>query len=364
MKKSVPALLAVVFKVFMLNCNIALVESTGTHKHVKCSQLYDCSGWSEDFTKVVFMHDIQVDKDILISNVRNFSVTGKRNSGKQDVTFRCSNLSSFIITNSSFIEIQNIKIINCGKRIVDYKQPGIIFPNVTSTAIFISNVSFIKIAHVAIGNSCGHGIIGVNVTGSFTLELITIYGNSTCPYYCECECILFGGMLALNLWEGNHDTTQRDTVINIRRCNFFNITSNAQSASVMNEIVNGENVTILPEYINSSAIGLILHQTGYHYDVKIENVDIVNFDIINAPLIFFSYSVNNTSNITIANSVISETNTSYSTFEISFANKSNGTNMTSQIQHTLNISASKFFTNNANSIMRMADIPKNSMELN
>ena len=360
MKKLVPVMLAVVFNVLMLSCSIALVESTGMHKSVNCSQLYNCSGWSEDFTEVVLMHDIQVEEDILISNVRNVSITGNRGNSKQDVTFQCSNLSSFIITNSSFIEIRNIRIVDCGKRIVDYKQPENIFPKVTSAAIFIRDVSFIKIVNVVIGNSCGHGIIGVNIRDSFTLEHITIYGNLAPPDSCDCDCILFGGMLVLNLWEGNNDTACENTVITIARCDFFNITSNAQSM-----VINDENVTLLPiEYINSSAIGLILHQMCYHYNVKIENVNIINFAIINAPLIFFSYSVNSTSNITIVNSLITETNTTYSTFEISFANESNRTNMTSQIQHTLNISACKILNNNANSILRMVNIPKNSIELN
>ena len=359
MKKLEPAALAVVLNVLMLNCNIVLMESTGTHKHVNCSQLYNCSGWSQDFTEVVFMHDVQVDEDILISNVKHFSITGKHESSKQDITFKCSNLSSFIITNSSFIEISNIKIINCGKRIVDYKQPGNIFPTVTSTAIFISIVYFIRIVDVEIGNSCGHGIIGVNVTGNFTLEYIRIYGNTTCPDHCECDCILFGGILALNLWEDNNDTAQGDTAITIRQCDFFNITSNAQSANN----VDGENMTILPEYINSSAIGLVLHQMGYHYDVKIENVKITNLSIMDAPMVFFSYSLNSTSNITIANSLITETNTTYSTLEISFANKSNSTNEASQIHHSLNILGCKLLINKAYSILRMVNIPKDSMQL-
>ena len=365
MKKSEPALLAVVLNVLMLNCNIILMESTGTHKQVNCSQLYNCSGWSEDFTEIVFIHDIQVDEDVFISNVKHFSITGKHESGKQDITFRCSNLSSFIVTNSSFIEISNIKIINCGKRIVDYKQPGNIFPTVTSTAIFISNVSSIRIVDVVIGNSCGHGIIGVNVSGNFTLEYIRIYGNTTRPDYCEYDCILFGGMLALNLWEGSNDTTQGDTAlgdtaITIRQCEFFNITSNAQSA---NNVVD-ENITILPEYINSSAIGLVLHQMGYHYDVKIENVNISNLIVTNAPLVFFSYSINSTSNITIANSLITETNTTYSSLEIGFViNESNRTNEASQIHHSLNILGCKFEMNKAYSILRMVNIPMHSMQL-
>ena len=365
MKKLEPVVLAVVLNVLVLSCSIALVESTGAHKYVNCSQLCNCSEWPKNFTnlKVVLLQDIKLEDDIEISNVRNFSIAGNCSSSKQYVTFNCSKLSSFIITNSSLIEIRNIRIINCGKHIVEYKQPENIFPNITSTAIFISSVSFIKIVNVVIGNSCGHGIIGVNVTDNFTLENITIYGNSTHPDYCECDCILFGGMLALNLWEGHNNTAQRNTAITIRRCDFFNITSNAQSALVTNN-VDDENVTLLPiEYINSSAIGLILHQICYHYDVKIENVNITNFAIINAPLIFFSYSVNSTSNITIVNSLITETNTTYSTFEISFANESNRTNMASQIQHTLNISACKILDSNAYSILRMVNIPKNSIEL-
>ena len=360
MKKPEPVLLNLLILI-----NLVFMRSiVGEHESITCSQLYDCSAWSKDYTEIVFIPEtryIEVEEDVLITNVKNFSITGRSDNSQQYVTFVCSNLSSFIIENSSFIEIRNIRIIDCGKHISDS-----IFPQQTSTAIFISNVFSIKMVNVIIGNSCGHGIIGLNVVGTFTLEYMTIYGNSTPPASCERDHVLFGALLALNLWEGDDDSIQEDTVITITQCEFFNISSVAHPSLPMQDSKD-ENVTLLPnEYINSSAIGIILHQMNYQIDVKIENINITSFTNIDAPLIFFSYSVNSSSNTTIANCSITETNTSYSTFEISFVVEPNSTNMSSivsQIRHTLNILACRFLNNHAYSILRMADIQKNSMEL-
>ena len=66
MKKLEPVVIAVALHVLMLNCSMALVESIEVRKHVNCSQLYNCSGWSEDYTEVVFLQDIQIEDDILI----------------------------------------------------------------------------------------------------------------------------------------------------------------------------------------------------------------------------------------------------------------------------------------------------------
>ena len=360
MRKPSPVILAVLLNVLSLNCIIEPVESSRVRK-CTCSQLYSCSEWSQDFMEVLFTQDCEVKEDIVIANVKNFSIIGKSDNAQQRI-ITCTNLSSFIITNSSFIEIRNIRIINCGKRIANYKQTRNIFPSVTSTAIFIRNVSSIRMVNVTIGNSCGHAIVGLNVVGVFTIEHVIIHGNSTHPTSCKHDDVLFGGILALNLWEEDDDTVQQEnTVITMTQCNFFNISSN--NAESMN--AEDENVTLLPnKYINSSAIGLIFHQMVYHIDVKIENINITNITNVNAPLIFFSYSVNSTSSVTMANSTITKTNATYSTIEMGF---SNDTNMTStilpHILHTFNISACRFISNIAYSILRMADIYKNSMEL-
>ena len=363
MGKPNPVISAVLLNVLILNCILVSVESSRMRKSY-CSQLYNCSDWSEDFTEILLTQDYEVEVDIVIANAKNFSIKGKSDNYAQHIiTLECSDLSSFIITNSSFIEIQNIRITNCGKQIAKYEQSRNIFPSVTSAAIFIWNVSSIRMINVTIGNSCGHGIVGLNVVGMFTLQHIIIHGNSTSPTSCKDDEILFGGLLALNLWQENDNTIlQENTTITITQCNFFNISSN--NAQFTNE--EDENATLLPnKYINSSAIGLILHQMVYHIDVKIENINITNIAIINAPLIFFSYSVNSTSNVTMANSAITESNTTYSTIEMSL---SNDTNMTltalPHILHTINISACRFIRNSAYSILRMADIYKNGIELN
>ena len=352
-------ILTLLLNVVTLNCIFVLVESSRVCRST-CSQLYNCPDWSKDFTEILFTHDCEVKEDIVIANVKNFSIIGN-NTQWPIITLVCTKLSSLIITNSSFIEIQNIRITNCGKQIANYKQPRNMFPSVTGAAIFVSNVSSIRMINVTIGNSCGHGIVGLNVVGIFTLEHIIIHGNSTHPAFCEHKDILFGGLLALNLWEEDDDTVQQEnTIITISHCNFFNISSNNDKS--MNR--EDENVTLPNEYINSTAIALILHQMDYHIEVKIENINITNITTVDTPLIFFSYSVNGTSNTTMANSAITESNTTYSSIEMSFSNhtKMTSTNL-SHILHTFNISSCRFTSNNVYSILKMANIYQNSMEL-
>ena len=349
-----PVVLAVLLNAFIL---LAPLKSLAGKK-CTCLQLKNCSAWSKDFTEVQFTPEniIYLEDNIKIENVRNFSLAGK--SSSRYTTFECKNLSSFIITNSSFIEIQNIRIVNCGKNVADYTD---IFPSVTSAAIYISKVSSIRLTNVTIENSCGHGIVAVNVVGMFLLENIEIHGNVASPSSCNNEQTLFGGLLVLNLWKeisACDESVKEDTTINIVQCSFYNIRN-----KVWPTLAQDENETLLPlEYINSSAAGIILHQFGYHIDVKIVNTYITNINAVKAPLIFFSYSTNGTSNITIFNSTIVNTNTTYSAIEISF--KVNDTNLAlSQIQHTLTFADCRFLHNSAYSLLRMAKIPKNGMEL-
>ena len=328
-----------------------------------CSEIRNCSDWSKDFREVQFTpkdNSHEVKDDIVIANAKNFSMIGNRRNAQVEVTLQCKSLHSFIIANSSFIEIRNIKIIDCGKQIANFNQSRDMFPSLTSAAIFVRNVSSIRMVNVAIGNSCGHGIVGLNIVGMFTIEHVIIYGSSTSPDHCKNESILFGGLLAINLKEQNDTTVpQENTVITITHSSFFNISSSNEQS--IND--KGENVALLQnKYVNSSAIGLTLHQMAYHVDVKIENVSIINITSVNAPLIFLSYSVNSTSNITIADCAITETNTTYSTIEMSFTNDTNITSTLSKFQHTLSISGCQILKNNAYSILRMVDIYKNGME--
>ena len=57
------------------------------------------------------IYDMQ--ENVLITNVSNLTIEGD-SSSRLWVTFSCSNLSSWIITNSSFIVIKNVRFINCG----------------------------------------------------------------------------------------------------------------------------------------------------------------------------------------------------------------------------------------------------------
>ena len=154
-------------------------------------QLNNSTDWSAKFewyvgneVRIQFMPGTyEVQYNTLITNVSNFSIEGDNSSGSY-VTFSCSNMNSWIITSSSFIEIKNFRFLNCGNTYDPWLFKGNISSDIKA-AIFMYNVSSIKIVDVTIGNNCGYGIIALNIVGMCTFEHLTIHGNDTLNTFCD-----------------------------------------------------------------------------------------------------------------------------------------------------------------------------------
>ena len=66
--------------------------------------------------------------------------------------------------------------------------------------------------NVTIGNSCGYGIIALNIVGMNTFEYLTIHGNNTITTFCGINDTIFRGIALLNL---EKEAMQKHTTINI-----------------------------------------------------------------------------------------------------------------------------------------------------
>ena len=128
---------------------------------------------------------------------------------------------------------------------------------------------------------------------------------------------------------------QKHTTINIQHCLFFNI-----EAIWNDEIINSI------EYFNSSVIKLVLYQAQYHIDVHIDNTNITHITNAKRLIISISYSMNNSSNVTIANSLIAYVHANYSIIEINYGVASNATNnMLSKYIHAFSLNCCDFLYN-------------------
>ena len=325
------------------------------------SILLNSTDWSDKFKEYVdnqvsikFMPGTyEVEDDILITKVSNFSIEGDRSSGGY-ITFNCSNASSWIIANSLFVKIKNVRFLNCGNMHETQVFKGTI-PSEIKAAIFIYNVSSISIVNITIGNSCGYGIIALNIVGMCTFEHLIIHGNDTLSTFCDrlSNNTLFGGMVLLNLRINDDITLQEDTVININKSVFFDIQATWQNKT-----------TNAIKYFNSSIIGLVLYQAEYHIYVNIENVNITNINNTERSIISISYSKNSTTNVVIANTLITCTNANYSIVEINYEGPFNATNMTlSKSRHKFCLTSCKFYHNKAKYVFRIKDIYNDSMSM-
>ena len=254
-------------------------------------QLNSTQGWFIMFKKclnnhvrIEFMPGVyEVEEDILITNVNNISIMGDSSSTPL-VTFTCSNLSSWIITNSSLIEIKNIRFLNCGKGYDAQFFEGMLLPDqikIIKATIFMHSVSTIRMTNVTIWNSCGYGIIALNIVGMCTFKRIFIHGNNSLGTFCDSRCTILGGMALLNFKMHGVEAIQKDTLINVKECLFSNIRAT--------QIVETDYT-----YLNSSIITIFLHQVNYHIDINIEHMNITNVTIAQGSIISISYSTNST----------------------------------------------------------------------
>ena len=208
-----------------------------------------------------------------IAAVNNFSVIGN------GATFVC-NSSCIIIENSIRIEIHNVRFLNCGCTIKRFSK---IITSYTKAAIILYNSSSVTVMSATFENSCGHGIIGVNIKGKSFFENITMFHASYNDSLCNQEQSLKGGVLLIYV-----NIIMEHTIINnsvdlvIKHCIISNIDTNHKVK------FKNENSIISLEHLNT-VFGLMFHQQILNkIEIQMNNLTMTNITSVNGSLILVS----------------------------------------------------------------------------
>ena len=263
------------------------VNVTGT-KVIDCSSfiswtsiLLNTSRYFVSNTKLYFLPGTyELDEHLQLTNIINFSITGD----KEEFTIimcpaNTSNVS-LSISNSSLVELNNIKFKNCKMTIqqINFTAGGSLLSTGTSAAVFVYNVTTLKIANVSFENCNCHGIVGFNMLGSTSLLNISIFQRDI--QRDEKVAISIGGFILVYFDDvvQNHNYKMIQEV-HIDGCAIFNIRSTTSS-----------NRSKISNELHSSVIGIGLYQQRYSVKVKLLNIIISNVKFNKGPIIMIVYN--------------------------------------------------------------------------
>ena len=119
----------------------------------------------------------ELDEHLQITNIKSFSITGDKQEFTIMICPANTSNASLSVSNSSFVELNNIKFKNCKMNIqhINFKAVGSLLFTCTSAAVFVHNVTALKIVNVSFENCNCHGIVGFNMLGSTSLLNISIF---------------------------------------------------------------------------------------------------------------------------------------------------------------------------------------------
>ena len=269
-----------------------------------CPQDHHMWLWSavnENFTEhfvsyreIYFLPDeYRLNNHLTIMHVTNLSIIGL---GKNSVTFQCAEGTYVSIYHSTFFELQNIKLINCGMPINDLAYHNVSISSIKTAALFVYEVVSMAITDVTFENTQGHAIIGMNALKDIVIKNVVIINtlklqdiekdNKTCG-------IVFNYDDDFKLKTKNYPHS-----ILIKNCQFINLKN-----------VNKPTSFQALQSFDSVVIGLSFHQMDYDVTVIIQDCHIENITSKDLPLISISYkpfsqtTVNFTNTVFTSNSI-------------------------------------------------------------
>ena len=217
------------------------------------------SQYFTSYTKICFPSDnFKLSTKISIINVTNISIIGL-NSVKS-TSISCSNNSFVLITNVTFLQMQNFELKACGGKVqrhIEYHG--------AHTALLLDNVRSATISNIVFKNSYGHSIIGNNLMGSTVLQQVSVvYVNDSSIV----SRTLMGGIILLFLGEitkySNHSQQQN---ILIEQCQISYMNNTRREKMPSNK---------LSKAVRSLALGFNFYQQNYGVSIQIVKTSITN----------------------------------------------------------------------------------------
>ena len=220
-------------------------------------------------------------QNLVIADVNNFSIIGNR------AAFICK-CSSIVIIDSISVRIENASFINCS-----CSTNNRLLLN-TSAAIILQNSSFVTIINIAVKDSHGYAIIGVNLVGKYSLENITIFCTNYNEHINSKQPHTLGGILL-------HTSIAHDEVgleLFIKHCIITNISNNNKTKSKIE-------INVIPSDLFGSLVGLMFTECLKTVEIQINNLTVTNIISFYRSLLLVSIKCNTTYkfSLTLLNSI-------------------------------------------------------------
>ena len=116
-------------------------------------------------TRINFLygvHEIYISRKLWITNVSNLILTGYNVSSSHSTKIVCMQPASLIFENIVNLEIKYLSVFYCGYPIVPFQNEN----ELSSIAVFLDNITSLKLLNISVENSTGFGVVGRNVFGN------------------------------------------------------------------------------------------------------------------------------------------------------------------------------------------------------
>ena len=279
--------LAIQDKTFCVKSNIL---ETNTKFSCNCHNYTDwptltsnSSRYLKSYTKICFpLGTFNLSTKLMINNVSNISIIGT--DSVKPTSIKCYNNSFLAISNSKFVEIQNLKLENCGANVQRYIK---VEDMQAYIALLLQNVRSVAIFNIVFRNSYGHSIMGINLMGSSVIQQVTVFYVSDSSV----REVRMGGIILM--FTANHSNYGQQQNILIEHCQVY----------YMNNIQERiRQYRGLKKTLCVLAFGFAFHQQTNSVSIKIINTSVTNVKSLSSyPLVYILYNSNNINSVTILN---------------------------------------------------------------
>ena len=121
-------------------------------------------------TRISFMHGVhEINKSgvFVIKNVTNLTLTGFSVSSSHGAKIICTQPAVLAFLNIASLELKHFTVLYCG-------YPLLIFYNTPhpaiSVAVFLWNITSLKLSDISVENSTGIGLVGTNILGNSSIS--------------------------------------------------------------------------------------------------------------------------------------------------------------------------------------------------
>ena len=278
-----------------LICIIGTYQISSEHIYVKPSNYnssMNCTGscaYLNKLPKIISTPNVQLhllagdhilNGKFSVQDVLNFSVVGQKN---RVVTISCvKGTGQISVTNSTNVNITNIKFIACGTMLLDlvnvYKY---IYSKSLRVAVLFYRCMAIQIVNVQFQNSYGHSIIAIGMKGVSAITNTTFFHTLPLLSYPVKAKITFAGIIFDSTEFGKSSSSESGATLILEHCTFYNLDGINTDLKLLNSPYNiGTALTLI--HSNRSSDG--------HLKVQILNSNFVNCTCYTGPLISLYYS--------------------------------------------------------------------------